>query len=139
MEMVISGTWTGSGKLCIPARSLPVCRSGTPAMRSEAGESQSGREATDDRDDLAFESEGLQGLVDRPLGEAAPRDEDRASARIAGGRDLTSAERVPQAHDADEAVAEQGLRAHFLRFARNDEVSRRVRSGGRGFLGWRQA
>jgi type I site-specific restriction-modification system R (restriction) subunit len=36
IETVNSGTETGSGKLCIPARRFPVCRSGTLAIRSEA-------------------------------------------------------------------------------------------------------
>ena len=35
-EMVISGIVSGSGKLCMPVRSIPVCRSGTLATRSEA-------------------------------------------------------------------------------------------------------
>ena len=33
---MISGMATGRGKLCIPARRFPVCRSGTLAIRSEA-------------------------------------------------------------------------------------------------------
>ncbi len=36
MEIVNSGVETGRGKLCIPARRLPVCRSGTLAIRSVA-------------------------------------------------------------------------------------------------------
>ena len=35
-ETVTSGGETGSGKLCMPARRFPVCRSGTQAIRSEA-------------------------------------------------------------------------------------------------------
>ena len=39
-------------------------------------ESQRGRKAADDRDDLPFQPERLQGFVDRPLVETPPRDED---------------------------------------------------------------
>ena len=40
-EIVISGVGTGRGKLYIPARRFPVCRSGTLATRSEARASAS--------------------------------------------------------------------------------------------------
>ena len=55
-------------------------------------QSQRGRKATDDRDHLAFESERLQGFINRPPIETAPRDADMPGSRIAGRRDLAPAE-----------------------------------------------
>ena len=52
-----------------------------------AGQRQRGREAADDRDDLALQPERLQRVVDRPLLEPAPRDADVPAGRIARGRD----------------------------------------------------
>jgi hypothetical protein len=39
-----------------------------------SGESQRGRKATDDRDDVPFQSERMQGFVDRASVETPPRD-----------------------------------------------------------------
>ena len=113
-ETVISGMATGSGKLCIPARRFPVCRSGTLAIRSEARASASAVEKPPTIVTISpFQPERLQGFIDRSLVEAPPRDADVPAGRIAGGRDLALAQRVPRSHDADEAVPEQGLRAHL--------------------------
>src|SRR5712675_2106393 len=78
-----------------------------------AGQGQRGRKAADDRDDLAFQPETIQGLVDRSLVETAPRHEDVPAGCITGGRHLAPAERVPPSHDADETVEEQALRTHL--------------------------
>ena len=113
-ETVISGMATGSGKLCIPARRFPVWRSGTLAIRSEARASASAAEKPPTIATISRSSpSGCQRLVDRSAVEPPPRDEDVPAGRIAGGRDLALAQRVPRAHDADEAVAEQRLRAHL--------------------------
>ena len=78
-----------------------------------ARQRQRGREAVDDRDDLALESERLQRVVDGAAVETAARDGDVPALRVACGRHLALAQRMPAAHDADEAVAQQRLRAHL--------------------------
>ena len=49
-------------------------------------ERQRGRKATDDRDDLPFQPERLQGFINRSLVETPPRDED-VSARSHNGKE----------------------------------------------------
>ena len=48
-------------------------------------ESQRGRKAADDRDDLPFQPERLQGFIDRPFFETPPRDEVSGLADVCAG------------------------------------------------------
>ncbi len=98
----------------MPARSLPVCRSGTLAIRSEARARASAAEKPPTIATISRSSPNdFKASIDRPLVQTPPRDEDMPAGRIARGRDLAPAQRVPLSHDADEAVAEQGLRPHL--------------------------
>jgi hypothetical protein len=72
-------------------------------------ESQCGRKATDDCDDLSFHPERLQGFINRSLVETPPRDADVPASRITGRSDLALAQRVPHSHDANETIPEQRL------------------------------
>lgn len=76
-------------------------------------QSQCGRKASDDRGDLPFQTERTQGLINRSLVETPPRDADVFASRITGGSDLALTQRVPDSHDANETVSEQGLRPHL--------------------------
>ena len=54
-------------------------------------QSQRGRKAIDDRDDLPFQPERLQGFIDRSLVEIPPRDADVPACRITGyGTDISN-------------------------------------------------
>jgi hypothetical protein len=77
------------------------------------GERQSGREAADDRGDLPFKPDRFESVVDGTPVDARRGDQDVPPARISGGIDFASAERMPDPNDSDEAVAEQPLRPHF--------------------------
>ena len=73
------------------------------------GQGQGRREAADDHRNLPLQPEPLQRLVDRPLLETLPRDADMPAGRKTSGRDPAPAERMPLAHDADEAVPVERL------------------------------
>jgi hypothetical protein len=61
----------------MPARSTPVCRSGTEAIRSDPRASASALgEAVDDRRDPTRQPERVQRVVDLAALGAAPRDVD---------------------------------------------------------------
>src|SRR5712671_3410507 len=76
-------------------------------------ESQRGRKASDDRGDLPFEPEWIQGFINRSHVEPPSRDEDVIGRSIASGSDPALAQCVPVSHDADETVSEQALRPHL--------------------------
>jgi hypothetical protein len=75
----------------MPARSTPVCRSGTEAIKSDPPrERERAREAVDDGRDLARHPERLQRVVDLAARGAAPRDVHVPPGRVArrGDRSL---------------------------------------------------
>src|SRR3546814_17537029 len=74
---------------------------------------QRGRKAADDRDDLPFQPERLQGFVDRSRVEALPRDEAVPPRRITGGRAVTLVQPVPPSNDATEALSQKSLHPHL--------------------------
>ena len=78
-------------------------------------QSQRGRKASDDRDDLPLQPQWSQGFIDinRSPVQTPSRDADVPAGRITGGSDLALAQRVPHAHDANETVPEQRLHAHL--------------------------
>ena len=98
----------------MPSRRFAVCRSGTLAIEVRAaGETDRGREAPDDRDDLTLEAERPEGVVDRPLREPLARHGDVPALEVASARHLGPGERMAGAHDADEAVAKERLGAQL--------------------------
>ena len=61
-----------------------------------ARQRQRGGEAADDGDDLAFQSERIQGFIDRSPFETASRDQNVPAGRIASGRGpALGSERAP--------------------------------------------
>ena len=88
-------------------------------------QSQCGRKATDDGDDLALQPERLQGFINRTPVEPPPRDTDVPAPRIAGGSDLAAAQRVPRTHDANEGFVKPHFQidAPFLAMTKTQIVS----------------
>jgi len=69
--------------------------------------------AADNRDDIARQPERLQCFIDRPFVGDTPRDVDVPPGCVTGGRDVDLAQRMSHSHDANHAIAEQGLRSHL--------------------------
>jgi hypothetical protein len=90
------------------------------------GQGQGGREAADDGRDLPFQPNRFEGLIDRSAAGTRRRDEDVPTGGISGGCDPASAERVADAHDADEAVPEQELGPHLRAGRRADDSGLQV-------------
>lgn len=65
------------------------------------------------RDDITIQPKQSQGLIDRPLIEAAPGNVDVAAAGKARGRNLTFAKLMPKAYDTDKPIPEQSLPPHL--------------------------
>jgi len=76
-------------------------------------QSQRVQKTANDRDDLPFQPQGLQGFINRSLIEAPSRDQDVPAARITGGSDLAAAQRMPPSHRANETVTKQRVRANL--------------------------
>ena len=70
-----------------------------------SSQSQRCRKTANGRGNLTFHSERYQGRIDGALANTSPRHMDVPRAGIAGGGDLTLAQRVPGSHDANEAVS----------------------------------
>ena len=91
-----------------------------------AGQGQRGGKAADGRNDLPLQAERIQGFINGPLFLPPPGHQDMPAARIARGCDLALAQRMALAHDADETVSEQRLRAHLRTYRACDNAGFQV-------------
>lgn len=104
--------WRGDGK-CKAVHSNPQI-AGMPLGNAcnQIGAPRQGngrRKAPDDCDDLPIEPERLQSRIDRALLLNLARDADVLAIRISRPGDFDPAKRMPEAHDPDDPVGEQGL------------------------------